>query len=171
MKWLLVALSILIKRFVHAEGPSINPIEEVKSLIKDNALKIFLALSAAVAVGTLFTSGIVLAVISFSAQIDAGSKPRLNAVLISGICITLACLILFTIVINKSNIKNRKREKETKEEQTASMQEALMLLINDFIKERESKRTHQTIYENSKNDQPHESSQEKNEANHRPIRH
>jgi len=171
MKWLLVALSMLIKRFVHAEGTTINPIEEVKNLIKDNALKIFFAIAAAVAVGTLLASGVMLTVISLSAQIDSGVKPRLTAILVSGICIILGCLILFAIGIHKSNANNRMREKEIKAEHAASMQEALMILINDFIKERESKRTHNATYGNSRSEQNNESSEEMNELNQRPTSH
>jgi hypothetical protein len=51
------------------------------------------------------------------------------------------------------------------------MQEALMLLINDFIKERESKRAFQQAFADNRREQNNETTEEINEFNQRATRH
>lgn len=169
MKWLLLILTMLVKRFAHIGGAHAHPIEELKDLIKENALKILLAFIAASAIATLFVSGVVLTVINLTAQYDAGFQPRFTASVAGGLGIILASLIVFAIGIYYATASERENKKEEREREKHkeghSLQEALMLLINDFIQERESKRTHPDTHERHVHD--HKKSQEMNNENFR----
>ena len=143
---------MVINKFSHTADTTTHPIEAIKEFIKDNALKVFLSLMAAYALGTLFAAGVVLTIISLAVQYDANLPLRLTAILAAGLSITLATLFLFCIGIYYSKRNKREKKKEKRREQEFSLQESLMLLVNDFIKEREFKRSHAEEYQKRNNE-------------------
>jgi hypothetical protein len=145
MKWFYLIISMLAKRFTHMGSPDSDPIETMKEFMKENAVKIFLAFSAASALGTLLVSGIVLTIVNLSAQYDAGLQPRFSAVVASGVGITLVALSIFAIGIyyattEKREMKRKEKRQEKSEHEGHPLEHALMLLVNDFIEERQLKR-------------------------------
>ncbi|MBC7538722.1 MAG: hypothetical protein H7281_07875 [Bacteriovorax sp.] len=149
MKWFYLILTLAAKRFAHSGGTQINPMDEIKDFIIENSLKIILAFTAASVISTLFVSGIVLTVINLTAQYDAGLQPKFTGIVAGGLGIILASLIVFAIGIffatanlREDRKKARERLKENARHNGNSLEGALMLLVNDFIQDREHKRTH-----------------------------
>lgn len=143
MKWFFLILTMAVKRFAHIETPHEGPVQEIKELIKENAIKISLAATAASALGTLFVAGIVMTVINLTTQYDEGLQPRFTAPVAGGLGIILASLIIFAIgifVATSSERNHKKALKEREKNQGQTLQQALILLINDFIEHREAKR-------------------------------
>ena len=145
MKWFYLIISMLAKRFTHMGSPDSDPIETMKEFMKENAVKIFLAFSAASALGTLLVSGIVLTIVNLSAQYDAGLQPSFSAVVAAGVGITLVALSIFAIGIyyattEKREMKRKEKRQEKSEHEGHPLEHALMLLVNDFIEERQLKR-------------------------------
>lgn len=143
MKWFFLILSMAVKRFSHVGDANINPINEVKEFITENALKVLLLFTAASTTGTLFVAGVVMTVINLTAQYDAGFQPRVTAMAGGGIGIVLVSIIIFAIGIYYATVNRREDKKAAKEQQRHlgnSLEEVLILLVNDFIAEREAKR-------------------------------
>ncbi|MDD4972997.1 MAG: hypothetical protein PHY93_01530 [Bacteriovorax sp.] len=141
MKWLYLIISMLVKRFTHTGRPESNPMEKIKEFIKENAIKILLAFSAASALGTLLVSGVVITIVNLTAQHDAGLQLKFTAVTVAGLGITLVCLSIFAVGIYYTTAEKREEKREEKAAYSRHpLENALMLLVNDFIQEREFKR-------------------------------
>lgn len=142
MKWLLLAIPMIIKRFAHLGGSSISPMEEIKEYIKENSVKVLLALTAAIAIGTLFVAGAVLTVINLAAQYDAGFPIRFTAIAAGGVGIMVVSLLVFGVGMfyATSSQREHRRAQKRMQKEGHNIEEVLVRLVNEFIEDREQRR-------------------------------
>ncbi|MGZ3789807.1 MAG: hypothetical protein ACXVLQ_14855 [Bacteriovorax sp.] len=139
-KWLILILSFLIKPLT-GRSQGIHPMEELKEFIRENALKIVVGLTLITAMGTMLTAGIVIIVTNLAAQYDLGLTPRFTATVGGGLGILVAGLLFIGLGLYFSVPHDQLRRRSRKHKETASpIEDAIALLINDFVKEREAKR-------------------------------
>jgi hypothetical protein len=151
MKWIIIALSFFAKRFMGGGGESISPVDQFKEFVRENALKVFIGFIAAVALGTLFSTGIVLSVMNLAAQYDLGLAPRFTATVAGGLSMVLVSVIITAIIVyavtpGEGKSRSHSKRKTQQSPLGKNVEDAVMLLVNDFIKEREAKRETQAFY-------------------------
>lgn len=144
MKWFYLVMSYMVKRFAGAKNEP-SPIEELKELIKENAVKILLVFTSAVAIGSFFVAGVTIVLINLTSQYDQGEQLRLSAVATGGLVLIAISAIAFTtgIVFATRHDREKKKmaQKRAMEPEIHSIREAVMLLINDYVAEREFTRS------------------------------
>ena len=142
MKWILLIIPLIMKQFAHFSGEGPHPLKELKELIRANSFKIFFGITGAYFLATLFASGLILLILNLTAQYDSGVKPGLSAVAVGGLGMMLAALIILAIVFYYAS-SNKKPQKPVAPLSFAHpLEEALVILINDFVEERAHKRAH-----------------------------
>lgn len=144
MKWLILIYS-LVKPFFGSshEHEMPNPIAEFKEMIKENALKVVGVFAAASALATLFAAGIVIVAVDIGAQYDQNAYVYFSSMIMMGLCLSLLSLFIAGVVakvISNEDTKTPKREVLQSVGTSHPLQDALALLIHDFVKEREMKR-------------------------------
>jgi heme/copper-type cytochrome/quinol oxidase subunit 2 len=142
MKWITVLSSLAIKTFNTISNQRNSSIEEVKQLIKQNSVKLLLVLSAASALGSLFVAGVVITTLTLTTQYEATNRIRYSNILGGGLGLTIASLIIFSFLFYYSFKSQRqtKKEDKAKKEDYQSIEQAFLLLVNEFVAEREFKR-------------------------------
>lgn len=121
----------------------INPIAELKEFIKDNAMKVVGVFTAASALATIFAAGIIIIAVDMGAQYDQNAYIYFSSMMMMGLALSLFSLITIAVIfkiISNSNAGPVKREAPQAVGQPHPLQDAIALLIHDFIKEREMKR-------------------------------
>lgn len=141
MKWLLIIASLFFKPFSRLSGSNVNPVTEIKEFFVDNAKKVVLAFMVTSVVSSTFVAGLIITVITLSAQYDQNAGIGLSAMLLGGIGMMVISLIGAWVVLSPSR-ESREIERQTRnmEQHGHPVSDALVLLIQDFIKEREYKR-------------------------------
>lgn len=141
MRWIQMIISFVMKR-VTAGGDKPHPMEELKEFLKENAIKLFVGMVMIVTIGTLLTAGIYMTVASITAQADLGLSPQMTAMTWGGLIMALVPITLLSFAWYKStpHEKHHKKKKKKVPEQPASLEQALVLLVADFIEERQMKR-------------------------------
>jgi hypothetical protein len=170
MKWLQLIISFIATQFLGAkiEGAP-HPIEEFKELVKENILKILLALTAATVVGSFFVAGFSIVIVDLVYQYNLDNKLKISPITICGFILIIFSLVTFSLTIffaTKHTREKRKMEtKRAEHEATNLISNAVMLLINDYIAEREyereSKRRHEVNKNETKEEPPKEEPQVK----------
>lgn len=145
MKWLLILASLFFKPLSRLGHGSVNPVDEIKDFFIQNAKKVLGALIVTSIISSTFVAGLVITVITISAQYDQNAGIGLSAMLLGGIAMMLVSLIGSWVVLSPSREirQAEKRAAAMEREMSAegnSFSDALVLLINDFVKEREFKR-------------------------------
>lgn len=143
MKWFYIIMSFMVKRMAGARGEDRHPIEELKELVKENAVKIMLGVTAASAIGTFFVAGISISLFELTAQYYAGERFRMSPFLLIGGSFIFTTVLLFVIgslFATKHDREKKKIERELKQKHVNTIQDAILLLVNDYIAEREFKR-------------------------------
>lgn len=150
MKWLLLIFSIVKPFFgTSSEHQMVNPIAEFKEMIKENAMKVVGVFAAASALATLFAAGIVIIAVDVGAQYDQNAYVYFSSMIMMGITLSLLSLIIAlgaAKAFSNENTKPKKREVLESVGTSHPLQDALALLIHDFVKEREMKRTQEEEY-------------------------
>ncbi len=150
MKWLLLLFSIFKPFFSSSSGQQMtNPIAEFKEMIKENAMKVVGVFAAASALATLFAAGIVIIAVDIGAQYDQNAYVYFSSMMMMGITLSLLSLIIaFGVAKAISNEDTKPAKREVLETVGTShpLQDALALLIHDFVKEREIKRAREEEY-------------------------
>jgi hypothetical protein len=145
MKWLLVILSLFMKPLTRFNPSQLNPAHEMKQFFMDNAKKVLLAITVTSVVSSLFVAGMVITIITMSAQYDQNAGIGLSAMLLGGIGMMALSLIVGWLVFSPSR-ETRELEREARDTSSTSegntLTDALTLLIHDFVKEREFRRHH-----------------------------
>lgn len=140
MKWLLLIFSV-IKPFFSTEHEHINPVNEIKDMIRSNAMMVVTLFASASALATLFAGGLILVAVDVGAQYDQNGFVYFSSMIIMGLALSLVSLIAGAIIVRsfQQTTRERKRETLTKENVGTAhpLQDALALLIMDFVKERE----------------------------------
>lgn len=148
MKWLLLIFSVvrpLLSSAHESDHPSLNPVNDIKDMIKENAMKVVTIFAFASILCTLFSSGIIITAVNISNQYDLNNYVIFNSMIGTGIGLSLASLLIgLAVVRNFQGEDIKDLEKKSKKDFSVSnehpIQEALALLVTDFIKEREYKR-------------------------------
>lgn len=147
MKWFYMVMSFLVKRFAGGAGLDTRTglVDEIKELIAENAVKIFLAVAAAAILGTLFVAGITITSVNLANQYDLTSAVSMNAVVTVGIVLLAISLIGFIAgyIYSTKHSRAQKKLEEQKMQyhhRLDTFQDAFLLLVDDFIAEREFKR-------------------------------
>jgi hypothetical protein len=163
MKWLILIFSI-IKPFLSSGDSSssmMNPIAELKDMIKDNAVKVMLIFTAASSLATLFAAGIVIIAVDVGAQYDQNAYVYFSSMITMGLILILLPIIIGAIgirIFQSDDRKEKEREVLTSVGTSHPLQDALALLIHDFVKEREMRRSEP---ETRPHHAPHEHPQER----------
>lgn len=167
MKWIYLILSNIMMQLLDPNAREmLNPIEEFKTLIKQNIAKIILVFVSLTAVVAFFVSGFIIVAINYAFQFDLKQNLHMNAVTAFGATLMVVSFILIMstiLFIKKGHHHNKHHEAEMKKHQPANpIQDAIALLINDYVTERESerenKRTHIKKQHEFKDDFKEESS-------------
>jgi hypothetical protein len=143
MKWLILLFSILKPFFSHGESQTINPIEDLKDMIKANAVKVMLSFMVASALATLFAAGIVIIAVDVGAQYDQNAYVYFSSMIMMGLVLVLLPVIIGVIGVkafSNDDRKEKEREVLTSVGTSHPLQDALALLIHDFVKDREARR-------------------------------
>ena len=150
MKWLLLIFSIVKPFFGSShENQMANPIAEFKEMIKENAMKVVGVFAAASALATLFAAGIIIIAVDVGAQYDQNAYVYFSSMIMMGITLSLLSLIIAlgaAKAVSNEDTKPKKREVLESVGTSHPLQDALALLIHDFVKEREMKRAHEEEY-------------------------
>lgn len=147
MKWPLILLTLFMKPLGRFNPSHLNPAHEMKQFLMDNAKKVLLAVTVTSIISSLFVAGLVITVITMSAQYDQNAGIGLSAMLLGGFGMMGLSLIIGWLVFSpsrESKEMERELESEARSSQSVSsgspLTDALVLLIHDFVKEREFKR-------------------------------
>jgi hypothetical protein len=144
MKWLLIFYSIF-KPFISANGSHgmPNPIAELKEMIRVNAAKILLSLAVVFSLAAIFTAGIVMIAVDAGGQYDQNGYVYFSMMIAIGAALVIIPLIIGAFAMNKYDQKTItiKHEDISSVGVSHPLQDALALLVHDFVKEREFKRT------------------------------
>lgn len=141
MKWILLIIPLIVKQFAHFSGESSHPLEELKELIRANSFKIFFGITGAYFLATLFASGLILLILNLTVQYDSGVNPGFSAVAAGGLGMMLAALIVLAIVFYYASSNKKPQKTVAPLSFGHPLEEALVILINDFVEELAHKRT------------------------------
>lgn len=141
MRWLQLILSFIVKS-VTTGGEKPHPMEEFKDFMKENALKLFVGMVLLVTIGTMLTAGLYMLVASLAAQSDLGLPLRMTAMAWGGLLLALVPVLILSFAWYKSSPNELKHSKKKKNlpEEPATLEQALALLVTDFVEERHMKR-------------------------------
>lgn len=144
MKWLLLLFSLFAKPLSRFNPQHLNPATEIKQFVVDNAKKVLLAITITSVISSLFVAGLVITVITMSAQYDQNAGIGLSAMLLGGLGMMGLSLIIGWLVFSSSR-ETKEIEHEMRETPQitsgSALTDALVLLVNDFVKEREFRRS------------------------------
>jgi hypothetical protein len=140
MKWILLIIPLIMKQFAHFSGEGSHPLKELKELIRANSFKIFFGITGAYFLATLFASGLILLILNLTIQYDSGLNPSLTAVAAGGLGMMLAALIILAIVFYYASSSKMPQKPAISQSFGHPLEEALVILINDFVEERAHKR-------------------------------
>ncbi len=151
MKWLLIIFSLFFRPFSRSSSHDhSSPAAEMKEFFIDNGKKVLLAMTITSLVSSLFVAGFVITIITLSAQYDQSGSFGLSAMILGGLGMMALSLIIGWIVFSpsrdgRSEAREREREVEMQNRHVShnSVSDALVLLIQDFVKEREFNRLKQ----------------------------
>ena len=146
MKWLLLIFSLVKPFFSSKEHHLINPMAEFKEMIKENALKVVGIFAAASALATLFAAGLIIIAVDIGAQYDQNAYVYFSSMIMVGLILSLVSLLIAfgtAKAVSHETTEAPKREILQQVGTTHPIQDALALLIHDFVKEREMKRANE----------------------------
>lgn len=140
--WIVLMLSFFLKS-LGGRSVGMSPTVEFKEYIRENAMKVALGLTIIVAVGTMFSIGIIVIVSSFSEQADRNMPMHITLSSMTGFAFVTLSSIFMIILFALSNRREKRGKHRMEEEKAAGpspIEGAIALLINDIVKEREAKR-------------------------------
>ncbi len=143
MKWLSMIATFLMQIFADHRGEMIDPAKEMKEFVIKNAKKVLLSLTFAFALSSIFVSGLVLTVTTLSLQFDQNMSFTFTGLVGSGLGLMLVSLLLMGILFYPAKEDGFEAVIEkTPAPPARPLEEAVILLIHDFVKEREVNREH-----------------------------
>ena len=149
MKWLLIIFSLFFRPFSRSSTHGhTSPAVEMKEFFIDNGKKVLLAMTITSLVSSLFVAGFVITIITLSAQYDQSGSFGLSAMILGGLGMMALSLIIGWLVFSpgrdsRSEARERDIEMQNRHASGNSVSDALVLLIQDFVKEREFNRLKQ----------------------------
>lgn len=147
MKWLILLFTIF-KPFFSSSGEHQmgSPIAEFKEMIKENAMKVVGLFAAASVLATIFAAGIVIIAVDIGAQYDQNASIFFSSMIMMGLTLSIISLVIAlgaAKAISNETTVSPKRENLQSVGTSHPLQDAIALLIHDFVKEREMKREQQ----------------------------
>lgn len=142
MKWLLLIFSV-IRPFFSSEQQNLNPVAEIKEMIRANAMKVLMLFATATTLAILFSAGLILVAVDMGAQYDQNGYLYFSSMIIMGLILSAISLVSGAIIVRSFQYESRKQKVApplTAVGTSHPLQDALALLIADFVKEREQKR-------------------------------
>lgn len=143
-----------------AKNQEASIVDELKELVKENAVKIFLALTAATALGSFLVAGICITAVELATQYSAGERYSFNGIVATGVVIfvlTLAAFLVAFLFSTKHDREKRKMQaRRAKYPNVNTLHDAVLLLVNDYIAEREYKRYSHGFTQSSKREREKE---------------
>lgn len=142
MKWLLLIFSV-IRPFFSSEQQNLNPVAEIKEMIRANAMKVLMLFATATTLAILFSAGLILVAVDMGAQYDQNGYLYFSSMIIMGLILSAISLVSGAIIVRSFQDESRKQKVApplTAVGTSHPLQDALALLIADFVKEREQKR-------------------------------
>lgn len=150
MKWFYLIMSFMIQRFTGAKADNAHPIEELKELIAENAVKILLIFTTATAIGSFFVAGVSIIIVELTSQYDLRENLRMSAIATGGVVMIVLSAFAFVVGLLFATRHDRKKKKmearRAKHHPVNSIQDAIILLVNDYIAEREFKREYMSTH-------------------------
>ena len=149
MKWLLIIFSLFFRPFSRSSSHDhSSPAVEMKEFFIDNGKKVLLAMTITSLVSSLFVAGFVITIITLSAQYDQSGSFGLSAMILGGLGMMALSLIIGWLVFSpgrdgRAEAREREVEMQNRHVSHNSVSDALVLLIQDFVKEREFNRLKQ----------------------------
>lgn len=144
MKWLILIFSIIRPFFGSSEEHAItNPITDIKEMIKENTIKVVALFGVTSILATLFASGLVIIVVDVGAQYDQNAYVYFSSMIAMGLALSFLSLVIALIGAKAISVESSKVEKREVLQSIGTshpLQDALALLVHDFVKEREMKR-------------------------------
>lgn len=150
MKWLFLILGYFLRPLTRMTAHNSDPGIDIKQLVVDNAKKVLLAITLTSVLSSMFVGGAVISVITMAAQYDQNAGIGISAMLLGGFGLMAISLLMGWILFSPSREGREADRQEERERIDANnraqihghqgVSDALVLLINDFIKEREFKR-------------------------------
>lgn len=140
-KWILLILSFLIKPLAQ-KGGTVHPIEELKEFLRENAMKLVVGLTLIIAMGTMLTAGLTMIVFNLANQFDSPQFIHMTSVIEGGILLCLVSILFIGVCSFLSTPQGAPQKKPimNKNQAGSPIEEAIVLLIHDFVKEREANR-------------------------------
>lgn len=157
MNWIHLISSSLIVPLIELLKEKIDPYENVRKLFIDNAFKVTIIFFTLISIAIIFSAGIILTVTDLTNQYDKVKSIQFTGTTAGSLSLILICLI--AIAIGKfyfsplSNIKKKPQRKQTSLI-SPNLENALVLLINHYINERELKRNEENISTSQKSTFP-----------------
>lgn len=147
MKWLLIIFSLLFRPFSRSSsGEHTSLAAEMKQFFVDNGKKVLLAMTLSSLVSSIFVAGLVISIITLSAQYDQSGSFGLSAMILGGLGMMALSLLIGWIAFSpgrESRAEARENEMQSRHTSGNNISDALVLLIQDFVKEREFNRLKQ----------------------------
>lgn len=148
MKWLSLLFSFFLGKFNVARAPSFSLKDSIKMLFDEIAYRsrkpAMLALGGLVSVA-LLCGGFFMGLIDLTTQYDRDGVVRATASNISGFALVALTLGTFTWIFKRAwpgvkAAEEKDKAVEEAKEHPSGLEQALTLLVMDFVKEREFKR-------------------------------
>lgn len=148
MKWFFM-LGSLLRPLLFDNSSIANPMDDLKSMIKENATKLVFLLATVISLAIVLAAGIIIVALDLGMQLDQNGAITLSAVLIAGFILIGISVCAWAIVLNTVKAERAShRNPPLKAVGSAHpLQDALALLVVDFVKAREEKRA--ALYEHS----------------------
>lgn len=147
MKWFFM-LGSLLRPLLFDNSSIANPMDDLKSMIKENATKLVFLLATVISLAIVLAAGIIMVALNLGTQYDQNGSIALSAVLVAGFILIGISVCTWAIVLNAVREKRAQRNPPLKTIGSAHpLQDALALLVIDFVKAREEKRA--ALYDHS----------------------
>lgn len=152
MKWLSLLFPLLLKQL----NPAIETLSQSSLQLREEmslkSRKIALIILAGIATTILFAGGLLLSLMEAARQLDNSNALQVNAVIATGFSLCVASLLAAVLAFRswpgvrarKQRLKQERAQLRAQREQlgqAVSLDQAVAMLILDFVKEREQKRT------------------------------
>jgi hypothetical protein len=142
MRWLTILFSVLFKQIFHPNDSTSNPVKEMKDFLLKNYKRVILSMSVANILSMMFVAGLAISVITFSIQYDRTGILFISALGAGGLGIMLVSMLGFILFFsnNSEETFEPRRIINTPPSSKNNLEDALAMLINDYVKEKEIKR-------------------------------
>ncbi|MGZ3768048.1 MAG: hypothetical protein ACXVCP_05390 [Bdellovibrio sp.] len=139
MKWLMLMLTIMFRKF--SRPPSLKESAmEIFEEVSHRSRKIISLTLTGIAAVIIFCGGFFISLINATTQYDNTGKLFLTATLSAGLVLIAFALITFAVIFLRAWPGVKERNAKEQLAAGSSLEQALSLLVLDFVKARQEKR-------------------------------